>query len=130
MFQTLLRRKKIMNGLEALDSMIETFDCGGYHPATLGCKDDLFKEVFSEELPIIKNDLKVLNLLKEKKVDLDHINYWVNIVNVENPKKYQITIEHMVERYNNLYVDLRRKEQHLTQEEMQIIVDWLKGEEI
>lgn len=115
-----------MNGLEALEEMIETFDSGGYQPTTIGCVDGAFKEVFSAELPIIERELKVLQILKEKKVDLAYIrnSVWyynsnIRIMRIENPN----IIEWLVKQYKfsgMLY--------QLTLEEMQLIVEWLKGE--
>lgn len=105
-----------MNGIEALDIMIETFDCGGYHPAIMGCKDGAFKEVFNEELPIIERELKVLQILKENRVDLELIDYW---------RSRTTTIEELLYRYNDRACDWVGD---LTFEEMQLIVEYLREE--
>lgn len=107
-----------MNGLEALDNMIETFDCGGYQPATIGCKDGAFKEVFSTELPIIERELKVNKILKEKKVKLSKIAEWL----ADNLLK---DIKGSTEFYNRYIVNGYMKE--LTLKEMTLIVEWIKG---
>ena len=107
-----------MNGIEALDNMIETFDCGGYHPATIGCKHGAFKEVFGDELPIIELELKVLQILKENSVDLELIDYW---------RSKTTTLEELLYRYNDRAYDWVGD---LTFEEMQLIVDWLEEQPI
>ena len=64
---------------------------------------------------------KLLNLLKEKKVDLDYIREMLYY-----EYEHELIVELYVDRYNHrlMYYPTR----HLTQEEMQTIVDWLKGE--
>ena len=68
---------------------------------------------------IIERELKVNQILKEKKVDLGAIYY---LMSIEPPIKNSI-----LERYNQLiYLGKETRKVQLTEEEMQLIVDWLK----
>ena len=71
---------------------------------------------YSHHYNIIKKELKVLQILKEKRVDLRFIAY-----NKEYFEIKELTLE-----YNSvLFGNTKLK---LTEEEMQLIVDWLKEE--
>ena len=90
-----------MNGLEALNEMYKLL-------AIHNIADD-------ECYLTIENDLKLLNLLKEKKVDIE----WIRTLMIVHPE-YDISVLWREYRYSCL------NDQELTLEEMQLIVDWLK----
>lgn len=101
-----------MDGLEALEEVILTFDCGGYQPVTLGCVDGTFREVFSVEFPIIKNELQVNRILREKNVNLQFISHKISC---------EYSAQEILEEYNAFSVLT-----DLTLEEMTLIVEWKK----
>ena len=88
-----------MNGLEALENWYNT-----EQPKPVE---------YCFHYNIIKKELKVLNVLKEKKVDLCLIRIFM-----DNPR------EDLLQDYNNMCEEMDNPK--LTQEEMQLIVDWLK----
>ena len=98
-----------MKGLEALKEIKSRLDVTLYHQ---------YKEAFAN----IETELKLLNLLKEKKVDLSFIdNLIYKVTDVWKFELENATME-MTARYN------MKNNIHLTQEELQLIVDWLKEE--
>ena len=76
---------------------------------------------YDKEFETIRNDLKVLNLLKEKKVDLENIrcglNHYVKRLKIEEKDAF-------IEIFNNY--NATHQTRQLTQEEMTAIVEWLK----
>ena len=91
-----------MNGLEALENWYNT-----EKPKPIE---------YSHHYNIIKKELKVLQILKENCVDLDLIDYLMTKTT---------TLEELLYRYNDRACDWVGD---LTLEEMQLIVEWLKGE--
>lgn len=111
-----------MNGLEALEELknaeffVDDDSCCG-----CTCYYPLQNEEYEENFNLIENNLKVLQILKEKRVDLGAIYY---LVFIEPPIKNSL-----LERYNQLvYLGKETEKVQLTKEEMQLIVEWLKGE--
>ena len=91
-----------MNGIEALENWYNT-----EHPKPVE---------YCFHYNIIKKELKILQILKEKRVDLRFIAY-----NKEYFEIKELTLE-----YNSvLFGNTKLK---LTEEEMALIVDWLKEE--
>lgn len=74
------------------------------------------KNCFMQYCRDIRKDLKVLNLLKEKRVDLD----WLSFCSSNS-------IKNTLEIYNKLDGIKDNEKQKLTLEEMALIVDWLRG---
>ena len=101
-----------MNGLEAFDKLV----------ATLNIKEKIVENKihssWQSAIDTIENDLKVLQILKEKKVDLGLIYYMIFI---EPPTKNTL-----LERYNQLvYLGKETAKVQLTEEELTLIVKWL-----
>ena len=101
-----------MNGLEAVNKLKnESYcNCSLSDDNKYFCMGGLLKD--SDELKAIERELKVNQILKEKRVDLYYIS-----------PGSQTTIEEKLEAYN-----FSHKLLPLTLEEMQLIVEWLKGE--
>lgn len=104
-----------MNGLEALNKLKNEDYCN----CSLSADNDYFcmggRLQQSKELKAIESELKILNLLKEKQVDLEFIRNFVNC-----------QIEDLLQDYNNMCEEIEKPK--LTEEEMTLIVEWLKGE--
>ena len=99
-----------MNGLEAYNELKKMITIPNHKDyEEIRKKKDKLEEV-------VENDLKVLNILKEKKVYLWFIYEFVD--------KFS-TLETFVEYYEHIN---GWKGYHLTLEEMTTIVNWLKGE--
>ena len=79
------------------------------------CEIEALNELMNDN-----KEKKILNILKEKKVDLEEIRR--KQVEAKNP----LPLEKFLESYNAYYCDC--PERQLTLEEMTIIVKWLKGE--
>ena len=92
-----------MNGLEALENWYNT-----EKPKPIE---------YSHHYNIIKKDLKILQILKKHKVDLNWI--YKNIIE-EDICPTQTEVDEYYFQHN--------KESYITLEEMQQIVDWLKEE--
>lgn len=103
-----------MNGLEAVNKLKnESYcNCSLSDDNKFFCMGGLLKD--SDELKAIEREVKVNKLLKEKRVDLAYIQYLIAIEKNVNS--------------NFLYFYNFRTKNKLTQEEAQLIVDWLKGE--
>lgn len=101
-----------MNGLEALERL--------YGVVKMSRGEQGLVEFMNPCLEAIGKDLKVLQILKEKKVKLPKIAEWL----ADNLLK---DIKRTTEFYNRYIVNGYMEE--LTEEEMTLIVDWLKGEE-
>lgn len=99
-----------MNGLKALETI------GGieFYELERHCED--VKTHCEYEYNTIKRELNVLQILKENKVDLDLIDYWMTRTT---------TPEELLYKYNDRAFDWAGD---LTTEEMTQIVEWLKGE--
>lgn len=91
-----------MKGIEALESWYNT-----EHPKPVE---------YCFHYNIIRKELKVLQILKENKVDLDFIDYLMTKTT---------TLEELLYKYNDRAFDWAG---NLTTEEMQQIVEWLKEE--
>lgn len=108
-----------MNGLEAVNKLKnESYcNCSLSDDNKFFCMGGLLKD--SDELKAIERELKVNKLLKAKKVDLPQIAEWLADNNLKD-------IKGTTEYYNRYIVNGYMKE--LTEEEMQTIVEWIKGE--
>ncbi len=97
-----------MNGLEALKE-IKHISCN-----SLSQLYGTIEDAFETEFETIERELKVNQILKEKKVDLPYIQYLIAIYKEVN---------------SNFLILYNYKEANkLTKEEATLIVDWLKGE--
>ena len=98
-----------MNGLEALDTIGRIVV---YSSSYNDCSEDI-EGNYPEEYKAIEHELKVLQILKEKKVDLDF---------VKEEAELSKPIDVLMYIYNSNHKDT------LTSDEMTLLVEWLKGE--
>lgn len=106
-----------MNGLEAVNKLKnESYcNCSLSDDNKLFCMGGLLKD--SDELKAIERELKVNQILKEKKVMLALLDKTFDIYHLNN--------DELTRQYNAL---MRDEDNLLTEEEMQLIVEWIKGE--
>ena len=98
-----------MNGLEALENIKATYKVCDIQGNNI--------DPMQYEYSVIEQDLKVLNILKEKKVGLLFLDKTFDIYHLNN--------DELTRRYNAL---MRDEDNFLTEEEMSLIVDWLRRE--
>lgn len=103
-----------MNGLEALEEIKKAKAYEIDIPYTGGCLYE--NSTYCEDCDIIESELKVLQILKEKKVDI------ALLFAIHNSSKLNPTYD------LNYYNSLRDNANRLSKQEYTAIVEWLKGE--
>ena len=108
-----------MNGIEALDDICKRI---GYAELNYG---NIVADNYFDEITAIKTELKVNQILKKKKVDLDRVRALLKQV-----EKVDLVLEYYNAPYlyhpDKCYNDKTRV---LTLEEITSIIDWIKREE-
>lgn len=111
----ILEGEGMMNSLEKIND-IQYLIMENYSDSEpLSEEQEGSKKCFMQYCKDIRNDLKLLNLLKEKKVELGLLDTILCFYTM-----LCFSIDHILDQYNG------QADQRLTKEEMILIVEWLK----